>query len=844
MPSFSVQNPEYRKINRRRAVNAEHVAPMTRHPDVFERQLCGALAQGTREGNSWRTETDNGWLVDVTRFRENLLRVRYAPRDRFDDTPTYALPEGTTPAEESLTVHDDGDRFRFACAAGQVVLAKADGQLSAFKANGDSLLEAQGAPYALRSIMAGTVEVGCGFEIENEAFHGLGDKPGHLDMRGNRYTLWNSDSFGYDHRSDAIYKSIPFILADRGGEGRIGLFFDNPRRSTFDFGREDNDRFAYAAAGGDLVVYLFLEQDPVEICAAYCRLTGTPDLPPLWAIGYQQCRWSYYPEARVREVVAGFRDREIPCDAIYLDIDYMENYKCFTWSDLLFPNLKEMVNDFREIGMRTVVMIDPGISNVPDYDVVESGDAIDAWCRRTNGELMRGPVWPEDCKFPDYTKASVREWWAGLYDELYRTVGISGFWNDMNEPAVFKVTRATFPDEVYHDMDGHGATHAEAHNIYGLKMTEASLAGLKQSQPDVRPFLLTRATYAGGQRYAACWTGDNTATWRHLRTANHQCIRLSLSGFSLSGSDIGGFAGDPSGELYTRWIELAVFHPVMRTHSMGSNADGSTQTDQEAVAAADETDRRDQEPWSFGEPFTTHCREAIGWRYRLLPTLYTALEALHRRGTPVLVPGYMDDPTDRRLVDRDSFRFGEHIFVDPVLKEGQVAKRSYLPAGIWYHLQTGERFAGGTRVRHETPLGAIPAFVRGGAVLQLDPVRQHTAAPYPSAPELHVFHTEGRTTSHLYLDAGEGYDFERGGYLRCTFEYAGTLGGSSLQVEREGSYAPPFQRYTLVWHLGDLSDAASLSLEVDGEPESVKVADGELRAEVPVDFTQLSLARS
>ena len=471
--------------------------------------------------------------------------------------------------------------------------------------------------------------------------------------------------------------------------------------------------------------------------------------------------------------------------------------------------------------------------------MVESGDREDVWCRRTTGEVMRGPVWPDDCKFPDYTKASVREWWGKWYDELYRTVGISGFWNDMNEPAVFKVSRATFPDEVYHDMDGHGATHAAAHNVYGLKMTEASVAGLKDSQPDVRPFLLTRATYAGGQRYAACWTGDNTATWRHLRTANHQCIRLSLSGFSMTGSDIGGFAGDPTGELYTRWVELAVFHPVMRTHSMGSNADGSTQTDQEAVASADEADRRDQEPWSFGEPFTAHCREAIGWRYRLLPSLYTAVEALHRAGTPVLVPGYMDDPTDRRLVDRDTFRFGEHLFVDPVLKEGQVAKRTYLPRGTWYHLQTGERFTGGDRVRHETPLGAIPAFARGGSVLQLDPVRQHTAAPYPEAPELHVYHGDGETASHLYLDAGDGYDHERGDFARATFTYSGSAAGVTLGVEREGNYTPPFTTYRLVWHVGKLPDSATIA--VDGTEVATQVEAGVLRAEVPWNFGALRL---
>ena len=367
MPSFSVQNPEYREIDRRRAVNDEHVAPMTRHPDVFERTPCGALEGAAAEGNRWAGRSANGWVLDVTRFRENVVRVRYGPGGTFDTTPTYALPDGTGPEAGALEVHDDGDRFRFALASGHVVLAKADGRLSAFANSGDSLLEAQGAPYAMTSIMAGTVEVGCGFEIENEAFHGLGDKPGHLDMRGYRYTMWNRDSFGYDHRSDELYKSVPFVIADRGGRGPgRTLLRQHPPRDVRLRPRGQRPLRLRGGRGRPRRVPLPRAGPRRDLCRVLPP-HRTPDLPPLWALGYQQCRWSYYPEARVREVVTEFREREIPCDAIYLDIDYMDNYKCFTWSELLFPDLAGMVADFREVGMRTVVMIDPGISNVPDY---------------------------------------------------------------------------------------------------------------------------------------------------------------------------------------------------------------------------------------------------------------------------------------------------------------------------------------------------------------------------------------------------------------------------------------------------------------------------------------------
>ena len=798
MPDHNLGNPEHLQIDRRQAVNADHIAKMTRHPDVFRRQPIGSLA-GSLDGDTWRGRSSAGWTVGVNRFRENVLRLTMTPRGVDDLTPTYALPRGST-ADGELRVVEDATTYRFDCGGPHLVLAKADGMPTVLSAAERVLLHGTQAPEVVSSIMAGTVEVGVGFDIDpRDAFHGLGDKPGQLDMRGRRYTLWNTDAFGYDQKSDAVYKSIPFVLLERG-DRRLGLFFNNTARAHFDFGREDVEVFRYEADGGPIDVFLIFGDDPVEICASYCRLTGTPPLPPLWALGYQQCRWSYYPEARVREVVDEFRTRRIPCDAIYLDIDYMDAYKCFTWSELLFPDLKGMIADFRERSMRTVVMIDPGISAVEFYDVYEQGSYENAWCRRTSGEVMRGPVWPEECVFPDFTRPDVRAWWGELYRELYVEQGVSGFWNDMNEPAVFKVDRATFPDAVMHDMDGHPCTHARAHNVYGLTMTEASFEGLRKLQPGVRPFLLTRATFSGGQRYAATWTGDNTASWRHLQIANHQCIRLSLSGFGLCGSDIGGFHHDPDGELYTRWVQLAVFHPLMRTHSMGNNADGSTQTDSEAVASAQAADRRDQEPWSYGDPWTAIARTAIEWRYRLLPVIYTAVEAMHRAGTPPLVPIYMDDPSDRLLVDKHAFRFGEHLFVDPVTRPGQLQKQVRFPRGRWYRLETGACVEGG-QVRYvQTPYERLACWVRGGAVLQLDAVRQSTGEPVTVAPEWHLYHAPGETVSTLYQDAGEGYAHEGGEYSRTRFTYRGEPDRSTVSITREGDYVPAVREVELVWH--------------------------------------------
>ena len=838
MPEFSRANPEYRTIRRREAINARHKEPMARHPDVFKRVDCGAIEGQLRDGE-WHGRSEARWDVSVVAFRQNILRVTYVPHGVDVSVPTYALPEGSV-ADGRLRIEEEEEATTFEVDGGRMVLAKADGSFAVGSDDG-SLLHMRTAPRVTTSIMAGLVDVGVSFEIDpGDAFHGLGDKPGQLDMRGRRHKLWCTDSFGYDQKSDAIYKAIPFTLFERG-DRRVGLFFNNTYNSTFDFGSTDTEVFGYHANGGALDIFMIFGHDPIQICADYVKLTGTPPLPPMWALGYQQCRWSYYPESRAREVAQEFREREIPLDALYLDIDYMDTYKCFTVSETLFPNFTDLIAEFREMDVRTVVMIDPGIAAEDGYDVYEDGNARDAWCRRASGEVMRGPVWPEECVFPDYTKASVRDWWAGLYEDLYVTKGVSGFWNDMNEPAVFQVNAATFPNNVLHDMDGHPSTHDRAHNVYGLKMTEASDRGLRQLKPAERPFLLTRATFSGGQRYAATWTGDNSATWRHLQIANHQVIRLSLCGFSLSGSDIGGFNQDPDGELYTRWIQLSIWHPVMRTHSMGNNADGATQTDQEAVEKAREKDRQDQEPWSYGEPWTSHCREGINWRYRLLPMIYTAIERSHREGTPALVPSYMEDPTDRKLIDKHAFRFGEHLFVDPVVRQGQSTKQAYLPKGVWYALQSGDRYQGGRRYTIQTPIAYIPCWVRGGAVIQLDPVRQATSRPYPAAPELHVFHAEGITESALYLDAGEGFGQESGAYRRTAFVYRGAADKSTLTAAAEGTHAPPFDTYTLVWHG---KGEGVWTLQVDGETVDIQPDGNTYRARVPVRFERLEMSRT
>ena len=241
----------------------------------------------------------------------------------------------------------------------------------------------------------------------------------------------------------------------------------------------------------------------------------------------------------------------------------MDGFRCFTWDKSHFPNPSEMVKDLRSKGFKTIVMIDPGLKEDENYDVFVEGRNRDYFCKRANGDLMIGPVWPSDCAFPDFTNPAVRSWWGHLYRILYSKNAIAGFWNDMNEPALFKIDRKTFPDDVRHYYEGQSASHAQVHNVYGMQMSRATYEGLLKLKNHRRPFVITRATFSGGQRYASVWTGDNTSNWKHLKIANIQCQRLSISGFSFVGSDVGGFAEQPTGELLVRWLQLGVFHPLV-----------------------------------------------------------------------------------------------------------------------------------------------------------------------------------------------------------------------------------------------------------------------------------------
>ena len=723
-------------------------------------------------------DTEAG-TIHLEALSDHVLRVR-----RGLSVPSYALdPAARWTGPTEWDVSENGATE--ATTAALAVRVEASGAFVVTdRSTGAVLVEAEapgeGAAHAVR------------LEPADRLF-GLGDKALTLDRRGHRVEMWNTDAFKYGRGTDPLYKSVPFVLK-QGAEAAVGLFYDNTWRATFDLGAADAGRLAWSADGGDLDLTLLAAPAPLGVVQAFSRLTGRTPMLPRWALGYHQCRYSYMNEGEIREVAREFRERQIPCDALYFDIHYMRGFRVFTWDTERFPNAAGLLADLAADGFRSVVIVDPGVkADDPDYDVYRQGQDLGAYVRYPDGSEVHGEVWPGTCAFPDYTDPAVREWWGGLHAGLLAD-GVDGIWNDMNEPALFSVAHVegtmageenvgTIPDDARHDFEGAGASHAQMHNVYGMQMQRATFDGLRDLAPERRPFTITRAAYAGAQRFGTGWTGDNSASWDHLRLAVQTCLSLGVSGMPFVGADVGGFVGAPSGELVARWTQLGALTPLFRNHS------------------AVDTPR--QEPWLFGDEVERVCRQAIELRYRLLPVLYTALWQAATRGTPILRPlplVHPDDETVRRTSPL-GFYVGDNLLAHPVLEEGQTEREIYLPeAAGWFDLATGERFEGRQTVWMQTPLDRLPLFARAGSVVPLGPVRQHTGQPAERLA-LHVYPAPGRHTSWLYDDAGDGHD--AGWTCRLDLEDDGAalrLTPTASPAETASGWRPEWAGWDVVVH--------------------------------------------
>jgi len=756
-------------------------------------RTLGSIASVSSLPNGICIKTSSGGVEQIVALRDDVIRVRASATASLPEDASWAVAEGTRKSSVSVEREDTADTIGFRTGSVHVSIARADLRLTV-RDTGGRILFADAAPLHFE---------GASFRISeampaDEHYFGLGDKAGPLDRRNRAFTLWNTDAYRFQESTDPLYKSIPFFLAFRDGQA-AGLFLDNTWRSSFDFGKASATSYSFGASGGPVDYYILAGPEPRQVVEAYAWLTGRPPLPPRWMLGFQQSRYSYTPQSRLMEIATRLRADRIPADALYLDIDYQDRNRPFTIDTRAFPDMPGALAVLHKMSFHVVAITDLHIAKVPGYAPYDSGIAGDEFVHNPDGSVYIGSVWPGPSAFPDFTRALTRAWWGTLYKN-FAHIGFDGFWNDMNEPSVFDSLTGTIPLDVLHRIDEPGmekrtATHAEIHNVYGMENSRATYDGLRTLDPDVRPFVLTRASYAGGQRYAATWTGDNSSTWNHLRMTTPMLESLGLGGFSFAGADVGGFAGSATPELLTKWIEVSAFQPIDRDHTEKGSAD--------------------QEPWAGGAAQENIRRRFIEERYRLMPYLYTLADESARTGLPMVRPLFLDYPNatrDGHPIDLDNgaeFLLGHDLLIAPPPYPEQPNDYTVeFPTSGWYDFWTGARMPQPAPLdpppnapppaaelvplsaQVHPALAALPVYVRAGAIVPMQPLVQSTDET-PQGPLTLRVYAGGDCHGSLYTDDGESFAYRRGAFLRMNFSCAVTPQGITINISKhEGSYVP------------------------------------------------------
>jgi alpha-glucosidase len=761
--------------------------------------------------NHFARAHDDELQLEVTALNEDVLRVRIIPRGTTAEDASWVVPtelrahtlavqptqSGT--ATEFRTRHL---KVRIESAPLRLVVSDLEGHLISADAPGRAA-EIAGGTFTLRKLLP-----------EAEHYFGLGDKTGPLDRRGQAFVDWNTDAYGFGESTDPIYKSIPFFVGVGGPGGSYGIFLDNTFRTWFDFGHKEPQTLAFGSSGGPIDYYLIYGPGTSQVIEHYTDLTGRPPLPPLWALGFQQSRYSYMSAAEVKSIASRMRAEHLPADVIYLDIDYQDRNRPFTTNTRTFPDVPGLAKDLRSIGFRLIAITDMHIAAAAGqgYGPYDSGMAGDHFIKGPSGSLYVGEVWPGPSVFPDFTRSATRDWWGGLY-QGFLSDGIAGFWNDMNEPAVFKTASKTMPLDNLHRIVEPGfaartATHAEIHNIYGMENSRATYDGLRRLVPDERAYVLTRASFAGGQRYAATWTGDNTSSWNHLKLSVSMLLNLGLSGFAYSGSDVGGFVGAPSADLMTRWIEIAAFTPYFRAHS------------------AKDTPRK--ELWVDGPRHTAIRRRFIDERYRLLPYIYALADQNSRSGAPLMRPVFYEFPQmlNSPCEQSTSFLLGEALLITPAPDlESPAPYEACLPQGVWYDYWSGKKIVSGPGADTGSPqrlnitpnFASLPVFIRAGSIIPRQPLVQSTAETPAGPLTLDVYPGEN-CHGILYEDDGHSMAFEHDGYLRQKIRCTARPDGVDVQfAAREGRFKPWWQQLAVRIH--DWHGAAVAKLNGERLPD-------------------------
>lgn len=731
-------------------------------------QRLGTIVSVTKHKHGIEAITKEGRLI-IRFYTESIVRITITTRDTPESFPYAVVAE---PRAVAVSIEDQVSHIILKSASLTVRIAKDPVTIQCLDNTGKVLNEDDA---GLGTSWIGEQVTAYKKLQEGERFIGLGEKTGPLDRRGSGYQNWNTDAFSYSTIEDPLYCSTPFYMGVHSNT-QYGIFLDNTHKSFFNFGASTNRFSSFSVDTGDMNYYFIQGNSVAEIIQNYAHLTGCMPLPPKWSIGYQQCRYSYYPDAEVRSVASTFREKHIPADAIVLDIHYMDKYKIFTWDAKTFPDAADLIQYLKSLHFEVILMCDPGIKVEEGYEPYEDGVKNDAFIKYPDGQYYTGQVWPGWCHFPDFTNPNIRSWWREKL-KSYSSIGVEGYWNDMNEIATWG---HMLPENVEFDHDGEKATSRKSRNIYGFQMARSTYEGARQLLGGKRPFNLTRAGFSGIQRYAAVWTGDNVSYDAHMLLGVRMVNSMGLTGIPFAGYDVGGFVGEAGPHLFARWIAIGAFSPFFRGHTM--------------------VNTRNAEPWAFGEEVENIARNYIRFRYQLMPYLYSVFYEASQTGMPVQRSLAIAHPHDARVYHNQyqhQYLFGPVVMIAPVESNKEFVK-VFFPAGDWYYLFDGKKISGDQEMIVESPIHKLPIYIKAGAILPMQAPVQH-AQEKVTELSLHIYQGTEATSFEHYEDDGSTFAFEQGDFSKRMIRYNGK--GNTVTLDKqEGNFRSGITSIRLVLH--------------------------------------------
>ncbi len=729
----------------------------------------GKLLKWSKNETGLSIVTENA-SIEIKPYSSQVIRIRVTMKNSFSEDFSYAVV--TEAIKCRWTIEENKSSIWIHTDSLDMEIAKSPVLFSYYNKQHQIILTNDNFGHYYSG-----AELSCFHTLnDNERFIGLGEKTGNLDRRGQGYTNWNTDCFGYTGETDPLYSSIPFYMGIHDSLV-YGIYLDQSTKSYFNFGAS-NTRFSSFSVEAPEIIYFYISGNTIsEIINNYTWLTGRMPMPPKWSLGYHQSRWSYFPDKKVLNLAETFRQKDIPLDVIHLDIDYMQDYKIFTWNKNRFTDPNDMIKQLKKLGVNTTVIIDPGIKIDSSYEAFKSGIKQDIFLKYPDGSLYSGSVWPGLCHFPDFTMPNARLWWGKLF-KTYVDAGVVGFWNDMNEPATWG---QRFPSLVKFNFESKPGLTIDARNVYGMQMARSTYEGTKLLLKNQRPFVLTRAGFSGIQRFSAIWTGDNTANEDHLLLGVRLVNSLGLSGMAFCGTDVGGFAGETSSSLYSRWISLGAFTPFFRGHKM--------------------INMKESEPWSYGEETEEIARNYIKLRYKLIPYIYSCFHESTLTGMPISRSLAITSPFSAIIYNseyQNQFLFGPSLLVAPS-KSTENYTKVYFPEGDWYNLYSGELMSGGQTKIVPSPLYKLPVFVKASAIIPGQKALSSLSIGKVDTLDIHIYNGNIKNEFVLYEDDGNSYDFEKGKYYLRTIAF--NPGEKSINLKKiTGVFLPTYKAIKLILH--------------------------------------------